>query len=603
VDGMLEPMNMMDAMKMKEAPLWVDAVRKEVEGLVMVGCWEEIERDSVPAGKTVAPCHFVLKIKTEEGLDGKLVFKKCKARLVYGGHMSKYGSDYIETSAFVCNPKTVRAMIALAAPRDYKITSYDITQAFCHARMEEGKEVYMELPPLMRSDGSRVGPEGDEELYPGCGGGKNRRTVARLRRQLYGTCDAPRYWQKLVLAFCESIEAVPLVSDRMAFRWKWRDGSGAMHKMTFAVHVDDIVVTSSSDAINAEFGERLKSYFGQDKVTGGDETTAVLGMAITRDWTKKTITISQGGFARKFLKNFGYENCKKKVDAPLPAGQEYTKWEGEALPREQWDGMCFVGMLNWLSSTTRPDLAHACAMMSRYSANPGPEHVKCMKHILMYLASHPDLGITYHGSPEVLTQGYDRTDKLIASVDADLGGCKDTEKSTTGMVVWLNGGAISWKAKRQSTVSSSTTESEMKAACYGSMEVVWLRDLVTELGARQGCVRIMEDNSGVVHLSHGQKDTARSGHFRRPQVYVENLVGGGFIWLDRTETDFNPADIFTKGVEPAKKFGYLRDVIMGINPELYLSPAVKSLLRGENPENMNVLLEEMRQVQAAAKRK
>ena len=96
------------------------------------------------------------------------------------------------------------------------------------------------------------------------------------------------------------------------------------------------------------------------------------------------------------------------------------------------------------------------------------------------------------------------------------------------------------------------------------------QNLVTELGAPQGCVRILEDNQGVVQLTHGQKDTSRSGHFRRPQVYVEDLVGQGFIWLDRTETDFNPADIFTKQVEPAKKFGYLRDVIMGIQPDMYL---------------------------------
>ena len=103
----------------------------------------------------------------------------------------------------------------------------------------------------------------------------------------------------------------------------------------------------------------------------------------------------------------------------------------------------------------------------------------------------------------------------------------------------------------------------------------------------------------MVYLTHGQKDTSRSGHFRRPQVYVENLVGEGFVWLDRTETDFNPADIFTKGVEPAKKFGYLRDVIMGIQPDLYLSASVKEILAGNGPGHTNVLLEEMRQVQDA----
>ena len=219
----------------------------------------------------------------------------------------------------------------------------------------------------------------------------------------------------------------------------------------------------------------------------------------------------------------------------------------------------------------------------------------------MYLAAHPDLGITYHGSEEVLKSGYDHEDRLIAASDADLGGCKDTEKSTSGVVVWLNGGAISWRAKKQSTTSCSTCESEMKAASSCSMEVVWLRDLVTEFGAKQECIRILEDNQGVVQLTHGQKDTSRSGHFRRAQVYVEDLVGQGFIWLDRTETDFNPADIFTKQVEPARKFGYLRDVIMGIQPDLYLSKSVKEMLEGREPSATNVLLKEMRQLQEATR--
>ena len=140
----------------------------------------------------------------------------------------------------------------------------------------------------------------------------------------------------------------------------------------------------------------------------------------------------------------------------------------------------------------------------------------------------------------------------------------------------------------------------MKAASQVGMEVVWLRDLVTELGAVQDCIRVMEDNSGCVHLAHGQKDTSRSGHFKRTQTYVEDLVSSGFIWLDRVETDFNPADIFTKAVEPAKKFGDLRDVIMGIQPQLHLSATVKQLLRGEVPSNANVLIAEVRQVVSGA---
>ena len=54
----------------------------------------------------------------------------------------------------------------------------------------------------------------------------------------------------------------------------------------------------------------------------------------------------------------------------------------------------------------------------------------------------------------------------------------------------LNGGPISWKSKKQSTVSTATLEAEMKAAALVGMEIVWLRDLVAEFGVLQGCIRV-----------------------------------------------------------------------------------------------------------------
>ena len=104
------------------------------------------------------------------------------------------------------------------------------------------------------------------------------------------------------------------------------------------MHVDDIVATPSSDSIKEEFDRQLKKFFGEDRVTGGDETDAVLGMGITRDWEKKTITISQGGFARKFLTDFGVTvGAGRRVDAPLPSGCKLGKYDGEAAADDDRD--------------------------------------------------------------------------------------------------------------------------------------------------------------------------------------------------------------------------------------------------------------------------
>jgi hypothetical protein len=111
--------------------------------------------------------------------------------------------------------------------------------------------------------------------------------------------------------------------------------------------------------------------------------------------------------------------------------------------------------------------------------------------------------------------------------------------------VFSNGGPISWKSRKQQTESTATLEAEMKAASHVGMELVWLRDLMTEFGVEQGCVRVMEDNAGCVALAHGQKDTAKSNHFKRTQAYVEGLASRGVLWLDDVPGKYNPADLFT----------------------------------------------------------
>ena len=139
----------------------------------------------------------------------------------------------------------------------------------------------------------------------------------------------------------------------------------------------------------------------------------------------------------------------------------------------------------------------------------------------------------------------------------------------------------------------------MKAAALVGMELVWLRDLVCELGVEQGCVRVMEDNAGCVALAHGQKDTAKSTHFKRTQAYVECLVGRGVMWQDDVPGMYNPADIFTKGPSsslPVKRFGELRDVVMGRYPFLFESSGAAEYLK-QGRQSANELLTQVRQWQ------
>ena len=88
---------------------------------------------------------------------------------------------------------------------------------------------------------------------------------------------------------------------------------------------------------------------------------------------------------------------------------------------------------------TRPDIAHAVGVVSRYMYNLGKEHWKAVQWILRYLRGTISHALCFGGSDTVL-QGY---------VDAYIDGDKDSRRSTTGCVFTLGGTIVSWISKLQ----------------------------------------------------------------------------------------------------------------------------------------------------------
>ena len=151
----------------------------------------------------------------------------------------------------------------------------------------------------------------------------------------------------------------------------------------------------------------------------------ILGMGIIRDGKNRKLTLSQGEYIEKVLERFIMQN-EKPISAPLATHFKLTK---EMYPKthEEIEYMSkvpyssTVGILMYAMVFTRPDIAHAVVVVSRYMNNPSKENWEVVKWILMYLRGTTTHALCF-GGPDTILQGY---------VDSDMVGDKDSWRSTT----------------------------------------------------------------------------------------------------------------------------------------------------------------------------
>jgi hypothetical protein len=122
---------------------------------------------------------------------------------------------------------------------------------------------------------------------------------------------------------------------------------------------------------------------------------------------------------------------------------------------------------------TRPDISHVVHTVSQFVSNPHKPHLTATLRILRYVKGTLKHGPFYPSGTSL---------RLSAYADADWAGCPDFRRYTTGWCMFLGESLISWKCKKQITVSKSSAEAKYRAMSYASAEIIWLRRLHSEFG-------------------------------------------------------------------------------------------------------------------------
>lgn len=208
---------------------------------------------------------------------------------------------------------------------------------------------------------------------------------------------------------------------------------------------------------------------------------------------------------------------------------------------------------------TLPDLAFAFAELSKFVQAPGQVHMRAAKRMLAYLKGTMDEGITFYRPKDPAD-----VNRLHGWVDSDYAADPDNRRSTTGFLLTLNNGPISWKAKRQACTTLSSAEAEFVAASMCGQEVIYLRNLLRDLGHPQTTpTQIYEDNASCIAMSENPANPKRSRHIDTRMYFLRDMVRDGLLKLRKVAGTRNVADALTKSL-PAPSFHQNRTHLWGL---------------------------------------
>ncbi|KAL0291730.1 UNVERIFIED_CONTAM: Retrovirus-related Pol polyprotein from transposon TNT 1-94 [Sesamum radiatum] len=287
------------------------------------------------------------------------------------------------------------------------------------------------------------------------------------------------------------------------------------------LYVDDILLIGNDVKMLGDIKVRFSTQFSMKDM---GEASYILGIKIYRDRSRRMLGLIQSLYIEKVLKRFKMEHSKRGL-LPMRHGVQFSKKKSLKTNEEhkRMSNISYasaVVSIQYVVQCTKPDVAYALSVMSKYQACTGVAHWGAVKRILKYLKRTKNMFLIYGGG-ELILVGY--SDASFQSYD-------DDGKSQSGFVFKLNCGVVAWKSSKQDTTVDSTTEAEYIAASEATKEAVWMKNYIQELGVVPSIaepVVIFTDNNGATAQAKESRSHHRSKHILKLYHLLREMVSRG----------------------------------------------------------------------------
>ena len=395
---------------------------------------------------------------------------------------------------------------------NWNLFQLDVNNAFLYGDLNE--DVYMIPPPGYHTDGGKV---------------------CKLKKSLYGLKQAPRQWNhKLSEALFEA-DFKQSQNDHSLFIKKKGDTV-----LFLLVYVDDMVITGNS----LKEIEIFKEFLNKFKIKDLGELKFFLGIEVLK--TKEGLCLNQRKYCLELLHEYGLLACRP-VMTPLPENivLNHTESDDDRLLKNITSYQKLVGKLIYLTMT-RPDIAYAIHCLSQYMHAPLKSHFDIGLRVLKYLKLAPGNGLSFKRN----TGKFD----VVAYCDADWAKCPVTRRSVSGYCVFVNGNIVSWKSKKQNTLSKSSAEAEYRSMASATCEIMWILKILDDLGVTGSLlpVKLCCDNKAAIQIAANPVMHEKTKHFDLDVHLIREKVSSGLIETIKVDSKAQTADVLTKALGSAQ---------------------------------------------------
>ncbi|CAI7877185.1 unnamed protein product [Closterium sp. NIES-53] len=269
------------------------------------------------------------------------------------------------------------------------------------------------------------------------------RASSPLRRPVYGLRQALCEWHDTLRTTLAALGFAPITVDPSLFLRT----DTTMPPFYVIVYVDALVfATTDTEALALVKAELQKRH----TCTDVGELRIYLGLQITRERPRRTITLTQSHMVHKVLQHFRFQYSSPQ---PTPLSTGHSLSAPPSAESVELSGLYpeLVGCLMYLMTCTGPDLAYPLSLLACY-----------------------------------MVSGRHRKGSVVLTGHSDASWADDqaTQRSSQGYTFSLGSGSVSWRSTRSSSVLSSSCEAENYAGAMAAQELRWLTYLLTDLGER-----------------------------------------------------------------------------------------------------------------------